>query len=122
MSLSKTVCLLSTHAGTYEGARAAAGSNTAFNLATRDSLGGSTYTNDNDAYGPTAGRPNVVKNGDGRSVAFTDLPPNSAAHSGSGYGVVAAAAGGIRTLQHSNAVGCSPDRGTWCRSVCCASC
>jgi hypothetical protein len=81
--------------GTYEGARAAAGSNTAFNLATKDSIGGSTYTNDNDAFGPTAGRPTVFKDGERRSVAFTDIPPNSAAHAGTGYGVVAAAVGEV---------------------------
>ena len=80
--------------GTYEGARAASGSNSAFNLARRDSIGGSVFTSDNDAYGPTPGRPTLVKNGERRSVAFTDLPPNSAAQSGTGYGVVAASAGG----------------------------
>jgi hypothetical protein len=70
-------------AGTYEGARAAAGSNTAFNLATKDSfVGRSSRTNDNASYGPTPGRPTVVREGERRSVAFTDLPPNSAAAAG----------------------------------------
>lgn len=69
-------------AGTYEGARAASGSNTAFNLATRDSLGRAARANDNASYGPTPGRPTVVREGERRSVAFTDLPPNSAAAAG----------------------------------------
>lgn len=91
--------------GTYEGAHAAAGSNTAFNLATKDSIGGSVYTHDNDAYGPTPGRPTVYRDEERRSVAFTDIPPNSAANAGTGYGVVAAAAGGAADSAWENCAG-----------------
>lgn len=80
--------------GTYEGARAASGSHTSFNLATKDSIGGHAYTNNNDAYGPSEGKAALARNAETRSVAFTDHPPNSAAVSGTGYGAEAQAAGG----------------------------
>lgn len=83
-------------AGTFEGARSASGSGSSYNLARRDSLGGAASAHNNDAYGPTAGRATVV-GADRRSVAFTDIAPNSAASAGTGYGVVASAAG-----EHSN--------------------
>lgn len=79
--------------GTMEGARSVAGSNSGFNLAQRDSLGGAVFSSNNEAYGPTPGRANAVKDGERRSVAFTNIAPNSAATAGSGYGVVASAAG-----------------------------
>jgi len=85
-------------AGTFEGARSASGSGSSYNLARPDSLGGAASAHNNDAYGPTAGRATVV-GADKRSVAFTDIAPNSAANAGTGYGVVASAAGGLQGMR-----------------------
>jgi hypothetical protein len=84
-------------AGTYEGARATAGSSAWWNLAQKDSIGGAVLSSFIDVYGPTPGKPTTVRKGDDpygrRSVAFTNIAPNSAAQSGAGNGPAAVAAG-----------------------------
>jgi hypothetical protein len=84
-------------ANTYEGARATAGSSAWWNLAQRDSIGGQALSENIETYAPTPGRPNLVRRGDDpygrRSVAFTNIAPNSAAQSLSGNGPAAVAAG-----------------------------
>lgn len=83
--------------GTYEGSRAVAGSSAWWNLAQKDQLGGATVAVNIDTYGPTPGKPTTtMKNSDPygrRSVAFTNLSPNSAAQTGAGNGPAAVAAG-----------------------------
>jgi len=83
--------------GTYEGSRAVAGSSSWWNLAQKDSLGGATVAVNIDTYGPMPGKPTTtMRNSDPygrRSVAFTNLAPNSAAQTGAGNGPAAVAAG-----------------------------
>jgi hypothetical protein len=83
--------------GTYEGARATAGSSAWWNLAQKDSIGGAVVSTNIEAYGPTPGRPNLVRRGDDpfgrRSVAFTNIAPNSAAQAFAGNGPAAVASG-----------------------------
>jgi hypothetical protein len=85
--------------GTYEGARATAGSSAWFNLAQKDSLGGAALSTNIETYAPTAGTPTLVREGDTpfgrRSVAFTNISPNSAAQSLAGNGPAAVASGGL---------------------------
>ena len=86
-----------TISGTYEGARATAGSSAWWNLAQKDSIGGAVVSTNIEAYGPTPGRPTLVRRGDDpygrRSVAFTNNAPNSAAQSFAGNGPAAVASG-----------------------------
>ena len=85
--------------GTYEGARATAGSSAWWNLAQKDSIGGQALSTNIETYAPTAGMPNLVRRGDDpfgrRSTAFTNNAPNSAAQSLSGNGPAAVAAGEV---------------------------
>jgi hypothetical protein len=84
-------------AGTYEGARATAGSSAWANLATKDSWGGATLSTNIETYAPTSMPNTLVRDGDQpfgrRSVAFTNIAPNSAAQSLAGSGPAAVAAG-----------------------------
>lgn len=74
--------------GTYEGARAVAGSNSFFNAAK-----GGTIVAQIEAYGPTPGDSVMVGDFKRRSVAFTNIPPNSASQAGIGNGPAAIATG-----------------------------
>jgi hypothetical protein len=91
-------------AGTYEGARATAGSSAWWNLAQKDSIGGAVVTTNIETYGPTSGKPTLVRKGDDpygrRSVAFTNIAPNAAAQSLAGNGPAAVASGGLGMSQH----------------------
>lgn len=83
--------------GTYEGSRATAGSSAWWNAAQKDSIGGQAIATNIETYGPTPGKPTLVRKGDDpygrRSVAFTNNAPNSAAQTGAGNGPAAVSAG-----------------------------
>lgn len=87
-------------AGTEMGARATAGSSAMFN-AEWGALITASYS---DLYAPLAGEPVAVGNGRARSVAFTDVAPDSAALSGIGNGPAAYAAGAMAMVVMTNAV------------------
>lgn len=84
-------------AGTYEGARATAGSSAWANLNEKDSWGGATLSTNIETYAPTSMPKTLVRDGDQpfgrRSFAYTNIAPNSAAQSLSGSGPAAVAAG-----------------------------